>query len=125
MRKSALLILLMGLIFLMMGCTSTGYKDLSANQAKELIDQQTDLQLLDVREEVEYAEGHIEGSVLIPLGQLGDRISELDPEKPVLLICRSGNRSGQAADLLVKEGFKDVNNLEKGILQWPYDLVQN
>jgi rhodanese-related sulfurtransferase len=111
------------IILIVVGCGNNGYKDLSATQAKKLIENTPNLQLIDVREEFEYQEGHIENSILIPLGQLMERLDELNPEVPILLICRSGNRSGQAAAILVEKGYKDVNNLAKGVLGWPYGLA--
>lgn len=76
--------------------------------------------LIDVREPHEYAEGHAPGSLHIPLGQLKSRLNEFRAfeNKPVVLICRSGNRSGQAAGLLAQEGFKSVHNVQGGMLAW-------
>ncbi|HYD60270.1 MAG TPA: rhodanese-like domain-containing protein [Noviherbaspirillum sp.] len=76
--------------------------------------------VIDVREPHEYAEGHAPGSRLIPLGQLRNRINEFRTfeDKPVVLICRSGNRSGQAADMLSQLGFKSVHNVQGGMLAW-------
>jgi rhodanese-related sulfurtransferase len=75
-----------------------------------------DTQLIDVREPGEVAGGSLPGFVNIPLGQLPSRVGELDPRRRVLLLCRSGNRSGQAAYWLAAQGFDDVVNLEGGML---------
>jgi hydroxyacylglutathione hydrolase len=74
------------------------------------------VQLVDVREPGEVAGGTLPGFVNIPLGQLTARVGELDPARRVLLLCRSGNRSGQAARWLAQQGFTDVVNLAGGML---------
>ena len=74
------------------------------------------VQLVDVREPGEVAGGTLPGFVNIPLGQLPARVGELDPARRVLLLCRSGNRSGQAARWLGQQGFDDVVNLAGGML---------
>jgi len=78
------------------------------------------VQVVDVREADEYAGpiGHIEGSRLIPLGQLPKRTDELGRDRPVVTVCRSGARSAQASVLLQKAGFTDVANLAGGMLRW-------
>ncbi|MFP5487202.1 MAG: rhodanese-like domain-containing protein [Acidimicrobiia bacterium] len=73
------------------------------------------VQLIDVREPVEVAGGTLPGFVNIPLGELPTRLAELDPGRRVVLLCRSGNRSGQAAAWLARQGFVDVVNLAGGI----------
>lgn len=76
--------------------------------------------LLDVREPEEFAAGHAPGSKLIPLGQLQNRIGELRAAKndPVVVICRSGRRSLQAANMLGQLGFTSVYNVQGGMLAW-------
>ena len=76
--------------------------------------------LLDVREPHEYAEVHAPGSLLVPLGQLKNRTNEFRAfeNKPIVLICRSGNRSAQASELLSQLGFKAVHNMQGGMLAW-------
>lgn len=73
-------------------------------------------QLIDVREPDEVAEGTLPGAVNIPLGELPDRVGEIDRTRPVVLLCRSGGRSGKAAQFLVDNGFSDVTNLAGGML---------
>lgn len=72
---------------------------------------------VDVRERMEYAYGHVPGSVLIPMGQLASRLSELDRSKPVHVICATGNRSKAMADLLVAAGF-DAASVAGGTHGW-------
>jgi rhodanese-related sulfurtransferase len=77
-----------------------------------------DLQIIDVREPDEYAAGHMPGARLIPLGQLPARTGELDPAKPIVVVCRSGNRSATATEFLLHSGFQDVRNLVGGMIAW-------
>jgi len=74
--------------------------------------------LLDVRQPVEYEQGHLPGARLVPLHELPSRIGELDPEKTTIVYCRSGNRSRSAAGLLMSAGIKNVLNMEGGILRY-------
>lgn len=78
------------------------------------------VQLIDVREPDEYSGplGHIRGATLIPLAQLEKRAGDLDRERPIITVCRSGARSAQAAVLLQKAGFPEVANLAGGMLRW-------
>jgi rhodanese-related sulfurtransferase len=76
--------------------------------------------VVDVREPWEYRQGHVPGAVLIPLGQLSSRLGELNPERPVAVICASGNRSQSAAALLGQKGFKTVYNVSGGTGAWQY-----
>jgi rhodanese-related sulfurtransferase len=79
-----------------------------------------DALVLDVREDKEYAAGHIPKARHIPLGQLAGRLKELDKfkDKPILVTCRSGNRSAHACRTLKKAGFTTVYNQAGGILAW-------
>jgi len=77
-------------------------------------------EIVDVREPWEYSQGHIPGALLIPLGQLSTRINELNPERPVAVICETGNRSQSAAALLGQKGFKTVYNVAGGTSAWRY-----
>ncbi len=74
--------------------------------------------LVDVREPDEVAEGTLPDSRNIPLTEFVERLSELDASKPIVLFCRSGGRSAQAAQYLVDSGFSTVANLEGGMLAW-------
>jgi rhodanese-related sulfurtransferase len=74
--------------------------------------------VVDVREPWEYAMGHIADARLIPLGQLAQRLNELDPHKPVAVVCQSGSRSQSAAALLGQKGFSKVYNLQYGMSGW-------
>ncbi len=76
--------------------------------------------ILDVREDSEWNEQHIPGAIHIPLGQLSERLTELNQYKDSQIIaqCRSGRRSAQASDVLKSAGFSKVYNLEGGIIAW-------
>ena len=82
----------------------------------QLWSQDHDAVIIDVREPFEWAMGTLPGAELIGLGSLFTRIDELDPDRPILFICRTGNRSGVAAGLLVQRGFKVVANLTGGLV---------
>jgi rhodanese-related sulfurtransferase len=75
-----------------------------------------DGQLIDVREPDEVAGGTLPGALNIPLGDLPVRVTELDPSRRVVTLCRSGGRSTQAAEYLTATGFGDVVNLAGGML---------
>lgn len=75
-------------------------------------------QFIDVREPDEVAKGTLPGTTNIPLGQIAEKLSELDSDRRVVLLCRSGGRSTQAAETLTAAGFTDVVNLEGGMKGW-------
>lgn len=75
-------------------------------------------QLIDVREQNEFDNGHILGARNIPVSQLKMRMKEIRPDKPVYLYCASGMRSGRAAQMLYKKGYKDLYHLEGGFKKW-------
>lgn len=77
------------------------------------------VQLVDVRYDKEWQEGHIEGAVHIPEDDLGHRLDELDRSRPVITVCRAGSRSDDAAEWLRGQGF-DAQNLEGGMLAWKW-----
>jgi rhodanese-related sulfurtransferase len=75
-------------------------------------------QLIDVREPNEFEAGHILGARNIPLSQMKVRLQEIRPDKPVYLYCQSGIRSGRAAQLLHRKGYKDLSHLQGGFKKW-------
>jgi len=80
------------------------------------------MQLVDVREPFEWKIGHIEGSVLIPLGELPSRLEELDRRVPVVAICHTGRRSLDAARFLRSRGFGDARSLNGGVADWAVEV---
>lgn len=75
-------------------------------------------QFVDVREEDEYADGHIPGAINIPLTEFMARVDEISEDEPVVLVCNTGVRSSQAALFLVSMGYDDIYNLEDGTKGW-------
>jgi glyoxylase-like metal-dependent hydrolase (beta-lactamase superfamily II)/rhodanese-related sulfurtransferase len=98
--------------------TSGDVEDLSASELHGMLGNGSDLVLVDVREPWEYQQGHIAQALLIPLGDLSQRVSELDTSNPVAVICATGNRSQSAAALLGQKGFTKVYNLQNGMAGW-------
>lgn len=74
--------------------------------------------LLDVRTVPEFTDARAPGSVNIPLNELPTRMAELPTDQPIVVICRSGNRSMYAAQMLLQAGFSDVHNLKGGLFAW-------
>lgn len=75
-------------------------------------------QLIDVREPQEFERGHILGARNIPVTQMKQRLIEMRADKPVYLYCQGTSRSGRAAQLLHKKGYKDINQLKGGFKKW-------
>jgi rhodanese-related sulfurtransferase len=76
------------------------------------------LNVIDVREDEEVASGIIPGAKHIPLGQLPERHEEIERTAEIVLVCRSGNRSGRACDYLNSLGFAGLKNMSGGMLAW-------
>jgi rhodanese-related sulfurtransferase/rubrerythrin len=98
----------------------TPVKSLDAPAAKDYMNRAAAdaFVLLDVRQPEEYEAEHLPGAKLIPLAELGARLSELDPEKPAIVYCAIGGRSRVASQVLAGKGFKEVFNLSGGIKAW-------
>jgi len=84
---------------------------------RQVLDQKQGLQIIDVREPDEWAGGHIEGAHHIPMNDVPARLGEIDRDRPVVTVCRSGARSGQVATYLAQAGFT-VHNMEGGMSTW-------
>ncbi|MGH7884654.1 MAG: ThiF family adenylyltransferase, partial [Thermodesulfobacteriota bacterium] len=93
-------------------------KEITVEEFKDMRIKNGKITLIDVREPHEYEICSIEGSRLIPLGELKDRIDELDPEDEIVVHCHHGSRSLKAAALLKEKGFGNVVNLKGGIDEW-------
>lgn len=78
--------------------------------------------LLDVREGWELAIARLDGVLHIPMGEIPARLGELEPEREIVVLCRSGGRSATVARFLQQQGFRDVWNLAGGILAWSEQL---
>ncbi len=106
------------------GTPKAEYRKLSAEEARARMDSGDPVTVLDVREANEYAAGHIPGAQLLPLGQIEASAAEALPDKgaEILVYCRSGNRSRQAAMTLIELGYTNVFDFG-GIISWPYETV--
>jgi adenylyltransferase/sulfurtransferase len=91
---------------------------ISVEELEQKLQEHPTIKLIDVREPSEYTIAHIEGSQLIPLGELTSRLEELSPKQEIALLCRSGGRSAQALLSLREAGFSKLYNVEGGILAW-------
>lgn len=96
----------------------TAVRDITPREARTLLAREQDrIGVLDVRKVEEWAKGHIPGATHIPLEALPLRVSELDPQREWIVVCRSGNRSAKACAFLAERGFR-VRNLQGGMLAW-------
>lgn len=104
--------------------TTSEYHKISADDAKEMLDENPNAILLDVREQTEYDEKHIKGAQLMPLGEIEDRAETelLDKNAIILVHCRSGKRSKKAADKLIELGYTKIYDFG-GIIDYPYETV--
>ena len=105
--------------------SSVTYEQISAKQAKEIMDTESDYIIIDARTEEEFAEGHIENAILIPEYEIANRAEKDLPDKEqlILVYCRSGRRSKIASEELVKLGYTNVKEFG-GIIDWPYEVVK-
>jgi len=99
------------------------YKQITAEEAKEIMDSGEKHIILDVREQSEFDEGHIPGAILIPYTEIENKAEEmlLDKDMQILVYCRSGRRSKIAAESLAKLGYTNIKEFG-GIIDWPYDV---
>ena len=97
--------------------------NITAEEAKKIMDTQEGYIILDVREQDEYDAGHIPGAILIPYTQIKDNAEEAltDKDQMILVYCRSGRRSKIAAEALVELGYTNIREFG-GILDWPYEV---
>jgi len=101
-------------------------KEFTAKQLHDFLnDEPVDPLLLDVREEWEFDRCHIDGSILIPMGQIPNELDELDPERVIVVICHHGIRSRHIGIYLEREGFDKVINLSGGVDAWAQDVDPN
>ena len=126
MRKLILLILA---AMLLVGCGQANqnnqeavYMNITAEEAKKIMNSEEGYIILDTRTQEEYDEGHIPGAIVIPHDEITDRAEEELPDKDQLLLvyCRSGRRSKLAAEALVELGYTNIKEFG-GIIDWPYE----
>lgn len=124
--------LLLFLIVSLAGCGSreedikntASYQQITAEEAKSMMEEQPDAVILDVREQDEYDAGHIPGAVLLPVGTINQETAAsaiLEKDTVVLVYCRSGNRSKTASQALADLGYTQIYEFG-GIKDWPYEV---
>lgn len=96
-------------------------KTMTTDDLLNLFDANEDLNVIDVREDFEVENGMIPGAVHIPLGEIPNRVEELDASKAYILVCKGGVRSANACEFLADKGF-DVTNLEGGMMSYDGEL---
>ena len=98
------------------------YMNITAEEAKKIMDSEAGYIILDTRTQEEYDEGHIPGAIVIPHDEITERAEEELPDKDQLLLvyCRSGRRSKLAAEALVELGYTNIKEFG-GIIDWPYE----
>ena len=99
------------------------YDQITAEEAKKIMDSGEEHIILDTREQDEFDEGHIPGAILIPYTEIENKAEEMLPDKDklILVYCRSGRRSKIAAEALSKLGYTNVKEFG-GIIDWPYEV---
>lgn len=104
---------------------SLTYEQISGEEAKRLMDTETDFIIVDARTEEEFNEGHIEGAILIPEYEISERAEKELPNKDqlILVYCRSGRRSKIASQALADLGYTNVKEFG-GIIDWQYEIVK-
>jgi rhodanese-related sulfurtransferase len=107
---------ILGVLFLLLRPTGRRPTEITAPQAYDQY--QRGAFFLDVREQSEWNDGHIPGSVVIPLDELAGRLGELPKDRDIVVVCASGVRSSEGARILVEAGFSPVASLSGGLGGW-------
>ena len=131
MKKLKGLIIVLSILLSLFGLTACGddnnnsYEQITPQEAKTIMDTESDYIIIDARTTEEFAEGHIENAILIPEYGIADRAEKELPDKEqlILVYCRSGRRSKIASEELVKLGYTNVKEFG-GIIDWPYETVK-
>jgi rhodanese-related sulfurtransferase len=132
MKRMPIALVALALCFVLVGCVVKAPKPsttpggavmkIAPSEAKRRLDSEKGIVLLDVRTAEEYAERHIPGAVLLPVGEISERAKSVIPDMGAVyfVYCRSGNRSAYASEQLVNMGYSNVFDLG-GIIDWPYE----
>ena len=131
MKKLKGLIIVLSILLSLFGLTACGgennnsYKQITPQEAKTIMDTESDYIIIDARTTEEFAEGHIADAILIPEYEIAARAEKELPDKDALILvyCRSGRRSKIASEELVKLGYTNVKEFG-GIIDWPYEIVK-
>jgi adenylyltransferase/sulfurtransferase len=98
-------------------------QEITATELKSRLDAGDDIQLIDVRQPNEHEYARIEGSTLIPMGEIFERMSEIDPEREAVIYCKSGMRSARVIEAMERSGYAgELKNLAGGILAWSSEV---
>lgn len=98
-------------------------EEITATELKQRLDNGEDIQIIDVRESNEYATARIPNSIHIPLGQILNRMSEIDPQRETVVHCKMGGRSARAIEAMTRAGFPGkLKNLKGGITAWSNEV---
>lgn len=108
------LVCALGALWLLGSSRAQSFKTVNVQDLAQL----ADAYVLDVREPWEFSQGHIKGAHLLPLGELSARLQDVPQDRPVYVVCRSGNRSSQASAQLVQAGYTEVINVAGGMNAW-------
>jgi len=96
-------------------------EELSPKQAAEMLADGSAI-IVDVREHEELADAELKGALHIPMGEIADRVSELDPAQTTIVMCKLGGRSAMVCDFLAGQGFNKLYNLTGGIMGWASEV---
>ena len=97
-------------------------KEITVSELKNKFDNKDDFILLDVRNIQEVLFSKIQGSIHIPMNEIVDRMNELDPNKEIIIQCKSGKRSARVCEYLMTQNFNNVKNLTGGIIAWADEI---
>lgn len=117
---AVIVILVLAAVYQRLGRRNTMNREIRAEQLHTMLGTGR-VTVVDVREPREFAQGHIPGAILLPLGGLQGGLADLPHDRPVVAICLSGRRSATAVGVLVAAGFSEVYSLAGGMAAWPYE----
>jgi rhodanese-related sulfurtransferase len=115
MKRMALVVIMVCMVWLPALAVA---QDISSREAKALLEKNSNIFLLDVRTPQENSQARLPGSVLIPINEFKGRINEVPKNKTILVYCAVGSRSKAVAEYLSKNGYKNVYNMNDGIVGW-------
>ncbi|MFA9378023.1 MAG: rhodanese-like domain-containing protein [Lachnotalea sp.] len=129
-NKYLIFLLLISLVFAISGCssssssTTSSYNTITGNEAKTMMDESSDVIILDVRTEEEFATGHIKGAIVIPDIEITEKAEGIltDKTATILIYCHSGRRAALASADLAELGYTNIYDFG-GILDWNYEVV--
>ncbi|MDR0304003.1 MAG: rhodanese-like domain-containing protein [Chitinispirillales bacterium] len=103
------------------------YRKISPQEAKEMLDNDAGIIFVDARDEEEYQEWRIPGTILIPKDDVKDKAAEMLPNKDAVILvhCLGGSRSKPSCEILIEMGYTNVYDVEGGIKGWPYEIVKD